>query len=189
MGRERLDSRSHPLPGGIEEGAVRDAGATPQAINLDLDARPRLRAIGRNPCEPDYLADRFAPARARDPAGGQALDDDLRAFGGENVFLHRKAAEPLLLLALREVLERVLADEVVLVELREPRHPGRVEVRLRVGVLPDDDVPLLEPENALRLEAERTRALGHEPAPQILAGGAREVELVPELAGGTRPQT
>src|SRR6185503_13007338 len=55
------------------------------------------------------------------------------------------------------------------------------EVGLRVRVLADDDVALLETEHPLRLEAERPRAARDERIPQVLAGRAREVELVPEL--------
>src|SRR6478735_8061869 len=175
-------SRPHPLPARIEERAVCDARPAAKPIDDDLDARSRLGSLRRHPCQPDHVTDRLAPSRARHAPGGEPLDHDLRAFGREDVLLHREADEALLLLALREVLERELADKVVLVQLREPRHAGREEVGLRVRVLSDDDVALLEAEHALRLEAERSRSLRDERIPQMLTGGAREVELVAELA-------
>ena len=104
------------------------------------------------------------------PAGRPSIDD-LGALGREHVLLHREADEPLLLLALREVLERELPDEVVLVQLRQPGHVRRVEVRLRVRVLADDDVALLEAEHTLRLEAERPRALSDEPSQRCSPAG------------------
>ena len=60
--------------------------------------------------------------------------------------------------ALLHVLERPLADEVVLVELDDPRHARLEDVRLGVGVLADEDVHLLEAEDPLRLEPERPDA-------------------------------
>src|SRR5207253_9853247 len=117
----------------------------------------------------------LAVARARDTAGGAAVDDNLRAL-----LRQRIGGEPdelLARVALLLELERALADEVVLVELRQPRHPRRPQVRLRVGVLADDHVLLLEPEDPLRLESERGRALGDEAAPELPRRRARPGQL------------
>src|SRR5205807_5675088 len=93
--------------------------------------------------------------------------------------------QPLAVAAFRDVLERPLADEVVLVELDDPGHVRAQRVRLGVGVLADDDVLLLESQDPLRLEAERLRAeVGpalEQRVPQVLAVDAREVELIAEL--------
>ena len=123
----------------------------------------------------------LAAARARDPTGRPAVDDDLRTLGGHDVVLHREADQPLPLLPRGEMLDRELADEVVLVELRQPVHVRGEEVRLGVRVLADDDVSLLEAKHALRLEPERARAGGDDRVPEELARRAREMELVAEL--------
>ena len=85
------------------------------------------------------------------------------------------------------VLERPLADEVlVLVELDDPRHRRAVGRGLRVGVLADDDVQLLQAQDALGLEAEGADAvLGaglEDRVPHVLAVGGGEVDLVADLA-------
>ena len=55
---------------------------------------------------------------------------------------------------LHGALERPAPDEVlVLVELDDPRHGGAVGCGLRVGVLADEDVHLLQAQDALGLEA------------------------------------
>ena len=86
------------------------------------------------------------------------------------------------------MLDRKLADEVVLVHLRQPRHRRGEEVRLGVGVLSDDDVPLLESQDPLGLEPEGTGAFGDEAVPQKLGGWARTVKLVSELADEADPE-
>src|SRR5262249_59743258 len=74
------------------------------------------------------------------------------------------------------------------VEVEDPGHPGREKVRLRVGVLTDDHVPLLETEHALRLEPEGGRAGGDERIPEVLGRARRAVELVAELADEPDPE-
>ena len=88
------------------------------------------------------------------------------------------------------VLERPAADEVLLlVELDDPRHRGAVGRRLRVGVLADDHVQLLQAQDALRLEPERPRApAADQRVPHVLAVGGREVDLVADLADEADPQ-
>src|SRR5207253_9952333 len=115
-----------------------------------------------------------------------AVAHDLAALGGHRAVRHLEADEQLARPALARELERPLADEVLLLELRDPRHVRVEHVRLGVGVLADDDVLLLEPEDALRLETERLdpeiAAALEQRVPQMLAVRAREVQLVAELA-------
>ena len=67
--------------------------------------------------------------------------------------------------ALGDLLRRPLADPVeLLVVLHDPGHRRLEQVRLGVGVLADDHVALLEPEDPLRLEAERCDVRGRRPA-------------------------
>src|SRR5207245_1233481 len=65
---------------------------------------------------------------------------------------------------------------------------GLEHIRLGIRVLADEDVHLLEPENPLRFEPERTDveigAALEQRVPQVLAVRRREVELVAELADG-----
>ena len=89
-------------------------------------------------------------------------------------------------------LERPAADEVLLlVELDDPRHRGAERRRLGVGVLADEDVQLLQAQDALRLEPERPQAvLGarlEQRVPEVLAVRGREVDLVADLADEADP--
>src|SRR5207245_7861104 len=106
--------------------------------------------------------------------------------GRHDAVRHLAADQLLAEAALLHVLERPFADEVVLVELRDPGHAGLEHVRLGIGVLADEDVHLLEPQDALWLEPERTdpeiRAVLEQGVPEVFAVRAREVQLVAELA-------
>src|SRR5439155_10469348 len=130
--------------------------------------------------------DLVAPARARHAPGRAAVEHDLAALGGNDAVLHLEADEQVAEAALAHVLERTLADEVVLLELDDPGHVRLEGVRLGVGVLADDDVHLLQPQDALRLEAKGADLeLGPERedrVPEVLGVGARDVDLVAELA-------
>src|SRR5207244_8420046 len=125
-----------------------------------LELRTLLGELGRHPRHPDRLADALAPARARHTAARPSVDDDLTALRRDGAVRHLEADEPLAEAALPDVLERPLADEVVLLELDDPGHAGLERVRLGVGVLADDDVRFLEPEHALPLAPERPDAGG-----------------------------
>jgi hypothetical protein len=107
-------------------------------------------------------------------------------FRRHRTVLHHKADEALARPLRGDALERPAADEVVLIELDDPRHPGGDRVRLRVGVLPDEDVLLLQAQDPLRLEPERPAAeVGarlEERVPEVLTIGARAVQLVAKLA-------
>src|SRR5439155_9370266 len=127
-----------------------DARRFEPAVDSDLEPRILLRQLGRDPGEADRPADLRAPARARHATGRPAVDDDLTALERDDAVRHLEAHEPLAIAAFLDLLERPLADEVVLVDLDDPRHVRAQRVRFRVGVLADDDVLLLEPENPTR---------------------------------------
>jgi len=112
-------------------------------------------------------------------AHGSAVAHHLCALGGQGVDRQREADETL---AHRDVRERPLSDEVFFVLLDDPRHAGSDQIRLRIGVLTDDHVCLLETEHALRLEPERSRAACDQGVPQMLGDTRRAVQLVAELA-------
>ena len=98
------------------------------------------------------------------PAGVAALVDDHRALGRHVAVGEREADQRGRRRPLGVVLERPLADEVLLlVELDDPRHRGAERRRLRVGVLADEDVHLLQAQDPLGLQPER-------PQPVRLAG-------------------
>src|SRR5205823_5247228 len=129
---------------------------------------------------------------ARDATARAPGAHDLPALRRHRAVRHLEADQELARAALLRVLERPLADEVLLVELRDPRHVRVEDVRLRVGVLADDNVLLLETEDPLRLEPERLDAeVGaalEQRVPEVLAVQAREVELVAELADEADPE-
>ena len=82
--------------------------------------------------------------------------------------------------------DRALADEERLPAGDRPFHPGLVREGEAVRVLADDDVALLQPQDALRLDAERADAerlagFGQQ-VPKRCAVGSRAVDLVAELA-------
>src|SRR5271163_4329179 len=86
----------------------------------------------------------------------------------------------------------MLADELLLlVQLDSPGHAGSERRRLRVRVLADDEMLLLQAQDALWLQPERPDALGlpgdQDRVPYVLPVGGREVDLVPELTDEADP--
>ena len=85
-----------------------------------------------------------------------------------------------------EIGQRPLAQEVVLVGLDHPAQPDLERVGFGVGVLADQDVLLLEAQDALGLQAEGLDAVAlprcHELVPHVLAVHRREMDLVAQLA-------
>src|SRR5205809_5160638 len=188
----RARSRSQPLPLGIEEGTQPDARRLEPAVDADLEPRVLLRQPRRHPREPDRLRELRTPARARDTTCRPPVDHDLAALERDDAVLHLEADEPFAITLLVDLRERPLPDEVVLVELDDPGHVRAQRVGLRIGVLPDDDVLLFEPEDPLCFETERLRAkIGaalEQRVPEVLGADAREVELVAELADESDPE-
>ena len=88
---------------------------------------------------------------------------------------------------LRGPLERGPADEPRLLHPDRPVHPEPARRRVELGVHPDDDVALLEPQPEQRLEAVRpdpeVRAEVQQRAPQLDGAVDRVVELEGGLAG------
>src|SRR5262249_54479466 len=179
-------SRLEPRAIGIEERAEVDAHRHRLPVDDDVERSSLDRKSDRHDRETDHLAQLVAAADARDSPGGLPADDDLTALERD---LARRALEagkhppeP----TFGHLLGRPLAGEGVLVSLEGPGHRGFEQVRLRVGVLADDHVTLLEAEDALRLEPEGTRtevgAALQDLVPHVLGMRAREVQLVAELA-------
>ena len=144
-------------PAGSKNGPRWTRIGTGRPFDLDVEAAAVDGELVRDDREADHLAELGASAarssRARPttpstttwpPSTGIAPRRALEA--------DEHPAEP----AVGDLLRRPLADPVeLLVVLHEPRHRRLVQVRLGVGVLADDHVALLEPEDPLRLEAER----------------------------------
>src|SRR5215469_13241292 len=84
-----------------------------------------------------------------------------------------------------------LADEVVLVQLDRPVQPGAEAPGQAVGVLADDEVALLQPQDPLGLDAERGRAqvpaVLQQRLPDVQPVAGRDVQLVAHLAGEADP--
>src|SRR4051794_32754962 len=158
------------------------------AVDANRDPRTVLRALRLHPREADHRAESLADPRARHATRRPPVLDDLRAFLRQRPVRNREADEPLLDPALLDEFDSPLADEVVLLLLDDPRHAGRQEIRLGVGVLADDHVRLLEAQHALGLEPERDRALRNQSVPQMFRSTRRAVQLVPELADKADPQ-
>src|SRR5215204_1576822 len=80
-----------------------------------------------------------------------------------------------------------LARKVVLVRLDHPAEAHIVGSCEPVGVLANDEVALLQAQDALRLDAEgpyaQVRAALHERLPHVQAVGCGHVDLVAEFAG------
>src|SRR5919109_4784685 len=186
-------SRPEPLPVGVVEGTEANPSLVEAAVDRDEELRSLAGELGRHPRHPDHPAQLGAPACARDTAHGPALlDHHLAALRRHAAVLHLEADQLLAIAAGADVLEGPLADEVVLVELDDPRHVRLERVRLGVGVLADEDVHLLEAQDALRLETERpdaeVLATLEDRVPHVFAVGTGEVELVAELADEADPQ-
>ena len=155
----------------------------------DRDLGAVLGQRGGHPRHPDHLAELGRAARARDLADRPVavVGEHRGALVGHVAVGQREADERRLGRLLGGALERPPADEVLLlVELDDPRHRGAVGRRLRVGVLADEDVHLLQAQHPLRLEAERADAvlgarLQHR-VPEVLAVRGRVVDLVADLA-------
>src|SRR5215469_5928578 len=183
-------SDTHPAPLGIDVGEVLadPGGDQPTAGKPHRDLRaglgqPRLD-LGQ--------ADRAAEG-GRHPAGGDpaydvvALDDlgCLRRYHRAVAGLQPDQAQPAAVRVLPGELR--LADEVRLVELDRPVQAGAEAAGQAVGVLPDDEVALFQPQDALRLHPERTRAkVGaalHERFPDVQPVCGWDMQLVAELPG------
>ena len=87
---------------------------------------------------------------------------------------------------MRVVHQRRLAEKVVLVQLHHPAQPSPKRCRERVGVLADDDVLLLQAQDALALQTEGEDAevdarLQHR-VPDVLGVRAWEMHLIAQLA-------
>src|SRR5215472_16294056 len=121
-----------------------DHGAGPGQARLDLGQ-----------------ADRPAQRR-RHPAGGDppgdhgTVHDQARLLGHHRPVDRLQPDQPGPAAALPRQLR--LADEVVLVQLDRPVQPGAEAPGQAVGVLADDEVALLQPQDPLGLDAERGRA-------------------------------
>ena len=184
-GRVAHDRRR--APSGSKNGFVVTDRLLERAVDLDVERRAVLGELERDDRHADHLVELLAPANAGDPPGRDCRRRRPgRPRAGTRPFGHLEADEHPVETALADLLDRPLADEVVLVELDDPRHRRLERIRLRVGVLADQDVHLLEAQDALGLEAERRGvpflARLEQRVPDVLAERAREVDLVAELA-------
>ena len=158
-GRSSVRHERSLLPVRVEERPQAHVRPLEPSVDLDEERRARPRRARR------------APRPSRSPCRARSLQRALVTrppgrpsttiwppSGGTTPFSISKPTSCSRKPRSLHVLERPLAHEVVLVELDDPGHVRLERVRLRVGVLPDEDVHLLEAEDALRLEAERPDA-------------------------------
>src|SRR5689334_11198890 len=198
-------SDTHPAPFGIHVGEVlgHPGGDQPAAGQPDGDPGTR-RGQGRLDLrEADRAAERGRHAAGGHPARDARPVEDLASLGRDHGPVLRlqadktrpaaraalPAARPAACLVLPG--ELGLAEEVVLVELDGPVQAGAEAAGQPVGVLPDDEVTLLQPQDALRLHPERrdpqVAAAVHQRLPDVQPVGGRDVQLVAELAGEPDP--
>src|SRR6266498_5875171 len=117
-GNRGARSRAQPLALGVEERSEADGRLVEAAVDRDEELGAVARQLGGHPGHSDHLAQLGTPARARDPAHRPALlDDDLAPLRRHAAVLHLETDELLAGAACSHMLERPLADEVVLVEL------------------------------------------------------------------------
>src|SRR5438132_826098 len=150
---------------GQRTSARRGVIGTTSASTSIASTSPRTSILPR--CERSRTAVVCSSARARGDAKRGRKRPSARAWSGD-----RKRSS--------------LTTGAALPRDRRTGHARLEHVRLGVGVLADKDVHLLESEDPLRLETERTdaevRAVLQERVPDELAVGAREVQLVAEFA-------
>src|SRR5262245_62067815 len=104
----------------------------------------------------------------------------------------REAYEPALRPAGMLDFYRPLADKERLALADRPAHRRLIGMGQAIGILTDDDMPLLEPHHALRLDPERLDAegcaRGRQRVPERFAQARRRVDLVAELADEADPE-
>ena len=192
-GQEVEDAHAFSLaPSGSKNGAQVHGHRDGLPVDLHVEAAAVDGEVERNDREPDHLVELGCCAHARDAPGRDCRrrrpGRPRRESPGRALEADEHPPEP----ALGDLLGRPLADEVRLVGLHDPRHRRLEQVRLGVGVLAHDHVPLLEAEDPLGLETERRGpeigAALEQRVPHVLGVRARQVQLVAELADESDPQ-
>src|SRR5690242_17264489 len=192
-------SDTHPAPFGIHVGEVlgHPGGDQPAAGQPDGDPGTR-RGQGRLDLrEADRAAKRGRHAAGGHPARDARPVEDLARLGrdhGPVLRLQADKTRPAAAFSAACLVlpgELGLAEEVFLVELDGPVQAGAEAAGQPVGILPDDEVALLQPQDALRLHPERrdpqVAAAVQQRLPDVQPVSGRDVQLVAELAGEPDP--
>src|SRR5689334_22911398 len=192
-------SDTHPAPFGIHVGEVlgHPGGDQPAAGQPDGDPGTR-RGQGRLDLpEADRAAERGRHAAGGHPARDARPVENLARLGrdhGPVLRLQADKTRPAAAFSAACLVlpgELGLAEEVVLVELDGPVQAGAEAAGQPVGVLPDDKVALLQPQDALGLHPERrdpqVAAAVHQRLPDVQPVSGRDVQFVAELAGEPDP--
>src|SRR6185437_2187478 len=180
-------SDTHPLPFRVDVGDVlSDLGVEQGAAgHPDPDQGAGIGQAGLYLSEADRAAERRGHPAGGDPAHDGAALDDLAGLGRYHGAVDRLQPDQAHAVALG-VLPREfrLADEVVLVQLDRPVQAGAEAAGQPVGVLPDDEVTLLQAQDALGLDPERSDAEVlapfHQRLPDSETVGGGNVQLVAE---------
>src|SRR5215470_292883 len=177
-------SDTHPAPFGLHVSEVlgHPGADQPAAGQPDRDQGSRGRERSRDLPQADRAAEGGRHPARRDPAGDPRAVDDLARLGR-----HHRAVlglQPDQLHARGRVVlpgQLGLAEEVVLVQLDRPVEPRAEAAGQAVGVLPHDQVALLQPQDALGLHPERpdpeVGAAVHQRLPDVQPVARRDVQL------------
>ncbi len=149
-------------------------------------------SCGRQPGQPDRLAQRRAPLAARDPSDRLAVADYGRALGRDGRADHLEPDQDVAQPTFAERRDRVAPDEVRAIALDQPAHRCAARIGQGIGVLTDDRVLLLEPQDALGFDTERAdpelRTGRQDPIPEVGRLVGRHVQFVGQLPDEPDPQ-
>src|SRR6185437_9245118 len=187
-------SDTHPAPFGIHVSEVlgHPGADQPAAGQPDGDQGSRGRERSRDLPQADRAAEGGRHPARRDPAGDARPVDDLARLGRH----HRTVLglQPDQLHARGRIVlpgQLRLAEEVVLVQLDRPVKTRAEAAGQAVGVLPHDEVALLQPQDALGLHPERrdpeVGAAVHQRLRDVQPVARRDVQFVRQLAGEPDP--
>ncbi len=166
-----------------------DARRFQPAVHANGKRLPRLaRHVSVQPAQADSLVQCRAEAARRDPADDVEFAvvcgaDDLQPLVGHDAGRdHREADQALARLVLLHTADGPLAQEVGLVQFDGQFHVGGHRVGQAVGVLADDEVAFLQPQDALRFDTEgadvKFAAGGQHRFPDVAAVAGRAMDLV-----------
>src|ERR1700722_5296521 len=186
-----MGSASESSAIGIVERPQHNMSRGQPSIALYPNLGTRNGQSGRDPGQADRVPERRASLGAGHPADRQSPVDDGIAFSRNDAVEHLETDQPLPERLFLRSQQRRAADEVFLVELDGPPHVGLERIRERVRIVARDDVQLLEPQNALRLDAKwgnaEIAAGIKQRIPQMLAVLGGKMQLVADLSDKTDP--
>ena len=193
-GRRRKEREAHErstAPAGRRTARSRRVARSRRPASEIVTLAPSVAGARRHPGDADHrpsCGERRALVTIPTGVSPSTIDRALRRHVRRRRRRSRRAARLRLALGRLSSAQRPMKRSS-LSSLTAHGMPAAYGVRLGVGVLADDDVLLLEAQDALRLEPERPHvAVRQQRVPEVLAVGRGAVDLVAELAGEADPQ-